>query len=184
VAFFGSFRLGELLCPSESTFNKDTLIWSDVCFNGNESVTLNIRHPKSNRAGGEKVEVFAFRGHNCCPVKALRYLSNLSAEGSLGMPVFTLADGSYLCKRKLNDTLKSLLGVHLPGSSLLGHSFRAGVPSALSAIPELVTVEEIQAWGRWSSQSYQAYARHQHLGRRNTFNKFIAVSNHKACHMG
>ncbi len=102
--------MGELLCPSESTFSKDTLIWSDMCFNSSESVTLNIRHPKSNKAGGEKVEVFAFPEHNCCQVKALRYLSSLKAEGSQGLPVFSLSDGSYLCKKKLNDTLKSLLG--------------------------------------------------------------------------
>jgi hypothetical protein len=99
VAFFGSFRMGELLCPSESTFSKDTLVWSDVCFNSSESVTLNIRHPKSNKAGGEKVEVFAFLGHNCCPVKALRYLSNLRAESSQVCPFLPSPTADICAKR-------------------------------------------------------------------------------------
>ena len=30
VAFFGSFRMGELLCLNDNNFSKDTLLWSDV----------------------------------------------------------------------------------------------------------------------------------------------------------
>ncbi len=178
VAFFDSFRMGELLCPTESSYSSDTLVWSDVTFNGNDSVTLTIRHPKSNRAGGEKVEVFQFPGHNCCPVKALRCLANMRKNKSQHIPVFALADSEYLCKKTLNNTLKNLLSAHLPGHTLLGHSFRAGIPSALSAVPELVTTEEIQAWGRWSSPSYLAYTKHRYLGRRKTFEKFVSVSMH------
>jgi hypothetical protein len=178
VAFFGSFRMGELLCPSENSYSSDTLIWSDVIFNGSNSVILNIRHPKSNRAGGEKVEVFNFSGHNCCPVKALRCLNNNRVIKSQLAPVFALATNEYLCKKTFNSTLKELLRYHLPGHTLLGHSFRAGIPSALSAVPELVTTEEIQAWGRWSSQSYLAYTKHRHLSRQKIFEKFVSVSMH------
>jgi hypothetical protein len=135
IAFFGSFRMGELLCPTQNSYNSDTLVWSDVTFNSIDSVTLNIHHPKSNRNGGEKVEVFPFPGHNCCPVKALRYLDNNRTNRSQNLPVFALAENEYLCKKTLNDTLKNLLGAHLPGHTLLGHSFRAGIPSALSAVP-------------------------------------------------
>ncbi len=175
VAFFGSFRMGELLCPTEDSYNEDTLVWSDVFLDGSSSVTLNIRHLKSNRAGSERVEVFAFPGHNCCPVKALHCLDKLRSNRRQDLPVFAFSDSRYLCKKVLNDTLRKLLGPHLPGHTVLGHSFRAGIPSALSAVPELVMLEEIQAWGRWSSQSYRAYTRHQHLGRRKTFDKFVAT---------
>ncbi len=178
VAFFGSFRMGELLCPSDNSYSSDTLIWSDVTFNGNDSVILNIRHPKSNRAGGEKVEVFRFSGHNCCPVKALRCLYSSRTVSNQLTPVFALIASQYLCKKTFNSTLKELLSYHLPGHTLLGHSFRAGIPSALSAVPELVTSEEILAWGRWSSQSYMAYTKHRHLSRKKIFEKFVAVSTH------
>ncbi len=93
-------------------------------------------------------------------------------------PVFALTSSQYLCKKTLNNTLKELLGCHFPEHALLGHSFRAGIPSALSAVPELVTSEEIQAWGRWSSQSYMAYAKHRHLSRKKIFEKFVKVSTH------
>jgi hypothetical protein len=178
VAFFGSFRMGELLCPTDDSYSDDTLVWSDITFTGDISVTLNIRHPKSNRPGGEKIEVFRFPGHNCCPVKALRCLHNLRADSNPQTPVFALTASQYLCKRSLNDALKELLGRHFPEHALLGHSFRAGIPSALSAVPELVTSEEIQAWGRWSSQSYMAYAKHRHLSRKKIFEKFVKVSTH------
>jgi hypothetical protein len=139
VAFFGSFRMGELLCPSENSYNSDMLVWSDVTFNDNDSVILNIRHPKSNKAGGETVEVFRFSGHNCCPVKALRCLDNIRVNKGQLAPVFALASDQYLCKKTFNSTLRGLLKHHLPGRTLLGHSFRAGIPSALSAVLELVT---------------------------------------------
>jgi hypothetical protein len=154
VAFFGSFRMGELLCPTEDSYNEDMLVWSDVFLNGDSSVVLTIRHQKSNKAGDERVEVFAFPGHNCCPVKALNCLNKLRGNRRQDLPVFAFSDSRYLCKKALNDELRKLLGHHLPGQAMLGHSFRAGIPSALSAIPELVTLEEIQAWGRWSSQGY------------------------------
>jgi hypothetical protein len=167
--------MGELLCPTENSFNADTLVWSDVSLSSSSSVVLTIRHPKSNKAGGEKVEVFAFPGHNCCPVKALNRLRTLNTVGSRNLPVFAFSSSRFLCKRTFNATLKELLGPHFPDQAMLGHSFRAGIPSALSAMPDLVTQDEIQAWGRWSSQSYLAYTKHKHLGRRITFNKFVAA---------
>jgi hypothetical protein len=46
LAFFGSFRIAEILCPTDSTYNADTLVWSDVMFNDKLSVTVTIRHLK------------------------------------------------------------------------------------------------------------------------------------------
>jgi hypothetical protein len=126
-----------------------------VSFNGSTSVTIHVRHPKSNKLGGEKVEVFNFPGHNCCPVKALLALKSLR-EHSDRVPVFAFSDNEYLSKSSFNVTIVSLLRKHMPNLRILGHSFRAGIPSALSAMPDLVTPEEIQAWGRWSSHSYKA----------------------------
>jgi hypothetical protein len=108
-------------------------------------------------------------------VKALNCLYNLNAVGRKDLPVFAFSSSRFLCKKTFNNKLKELLGPHLPDQAVLGHSFRAGIPSALSAMPDLVTQDEIQAWGRWSSQSYLAYTKHQHLGRRKTFDKFVAA---------
>jgi hypothetical protein len=171
LAFFSSFRISEILCQVHSSFSEDTLVWSDVVFNDSTSVMIHIRHPKSNRTGGEKVEVFKFSGHNCCPVKALLSLKKIQ-KANASMPVFTLSDNEYLSKRNFNVTISSMLRKHIPELRILGHSFRAGIPSALSAMPDLVTPEEIQAWGHWSSHSYKAYTRLTHQGRHQIFEKF------------
>jgi hypothetical protein len=170
VAFFGSFRLGELLCSSRSCFTKDNLVWSDITFNGNDSVTVHVRHPKTNKKGGEKIEVFSFKGHNCCPVKALKKLAEAKVHDYL--PVFAFTDRDFLDKKFFTDTVLSLLDKHIPGHSARCHSFRAGIPSALSARPDLVSTDEIQQWGRWSSNSYKAYALHAHLARKDIFRKY------------
>jgi hypothetical protein len=178
LAFFGSFRISEILCPAPDSFSKDTLVWSDVAFNDKKSVTIHIRHPKSNRVGGEKVEVFEFSGHNCCPVKALHNLKSMQCNLA-SRPVFSFSDCEYLSKSYFNAKVSELLSKHVPNRRILGHSFRAGIPSALSANPDKVTPEEIQAWGRWSSNSYRAYTKLTHHGRRQVFEKFRSFCIHK-----
>ncbi len=171
LAFFGSFRISEILCPAHDSFSEDTLVWSDVVFNDKKSVTIHVRHPKSNKVGGEKVEVFEFNGHNCCPVRALYNLKSMQCNLAF-RPVFAFSDSEYLSKKYFNVTVSKMLSKHIPNRRILGHSFRAGIPSALSANPDKVTPEEIQAWGRWSSNSYKAYTKLTHHGRRQIFEKF------------
>jgi hypothetical protein len=171
LAFFGSFRIAEILCPTDNAYSADTLVWSDVFFNDNLSVTITIRHPKSNRSGGERVDVFKFAGHNCCPVKALNTLRELR-KAMPHEPVFAFSEKEFLSKKHFNNIVAGLLGKHIPDCRILGHSFRAGIPSALSAVPDLVTPEEIQAWGRWASNSYKAYTRLSHLARQQVFEKY------------
>ncbi len=168
LAFFGSFRISEILCPADKVYSADTLVWSDVIFHDTQSVTITIRHPKSNKAGGERVDVFKFAGHNCCPVKALLTLQKLR-RAMPHEPVFAFSETEYLSKKQFNNMVSSLLCKHIPDCWILGHSFRAGIPSALSTVPDLVTPEEIQAWGRWASDSYKTYTKLSHLGREQVF---------------
>jgi hypothetical protein len=146
-------------------------VWSDVIFNDKLSVTVTIRHPKSNKTGGERVDIFSFTGHNCCPVKALDNLKKLR-KAAQHEPVFAFSEKEYLSKKHFNNLVAELLGKHIPDCRILGHSFRARIPSALSAVPDLVTPEEIQAWGRWASDSYKAYTKLSHLGRKQIFEKY------------
>jgi hypothetical protein len=171
LAFFGSFRMSEILCPADGYYNADTLVWSDVSFHDTNSVTITIRHPKSNRPSGERVDVFKFAGHNCCPLKALLALQKLR-KAKQHDPVFAFSETEYLSKKHFNDVISRLLCKHIPDCRILGHSFRAGIPSALSAVPDLVTPKEIQAWGRWASDSYKAYTKLSHLGRQQIFEKY------------
>jgi hypothetical protein len=108
---------------------------------------IHIRHLKSNKPGGKRIEVFSFTGHNCCPVKALKNLKTVRLSKNEGLLVFAFTETSFLSRLHFNTTIKNLLKKHLPEANVQGHSVRAGIQSVLSSIPELASTEEIQAWG-------------------------------------
>ena len=74
IAFFGSFRFGELLATREGSFNPfETLLWSDITFK-TDSVVIGIKIPKSRNPQGEYVDLFEQKNNSYCAVKALRML--------------------------------------------------------------------------------------------------------------
>ena len=56
-----------------------------------------------------------------------------------------------------------------------GHSFRAGLPSAMASKPDIANDNDIKAWGRWSSDSYLLYTRLKHKQKKALFEKIISV---------
>jgi hypothetical protein len=72
LAFFGSFRLGEILSPNDSIFSRETLTWDDIQIFEDHAI-INIRFPKSLRSKrGDFVDIFPFP--DCCPLSALKGL--------------------------------------------------------------------------------------------------------------
>jgi hypothetical protein len=178
VAFFGSFRLGEILPAYSDNFNPDeTLLWRDVNFNSKDSVLINIKIDKNKNQQGSFVDLFRFDGHNCCPVSSLRAMHDLNP--SPNSPVFSFSNGLNLTVRKLNSTLHVLLYPALGESAFMicGHSFRAGLPSAMANDPEAVKDFEICQWGRWSSESYLLYTRLKFKQKQALFRKITEVLN-------
>jgi len=177
VAFFGSFRLGEILAKNERNFNQsDILLWSDVKIK-DDSILLHIKIPKNRIAKGEFVDIFEFDKHNCCPVKALKklYLSkgrNLNKNS----PVFCFENGKLLTPSLLTSTMRSLLHPRIGAAAeqLSGHSFRAALPSALANNDVLASDEEIKLWGRWGSPSYKRYIKLEMKRRRAIFVKIVS----------
>jgi hypothetical protein len=184
TAFFGSFQFGELLSSSEWGFNKDeTLLWSDVTFSDN-SVLIHVKISKSRATHGEYIDLFPFTGHNCCPVKCLQRLKNLSSKRSPRIPldkepVFAFSSGKLLTSRSLNETLENLLKPHLGSQATLiqGHSFRAAIPSAMANNPDMASVEDLKSWGRWNSDSFKLYTRLKLKKKRLIFNKITSILN-------
>lgn len=162
IAFFGSFRLGEILPANEKRFNpSDTLLWNDVKVRG-DSVLIHIKIPKGRNPQGEFVDLFEFDRYNCCPVKALKALSLAkNSKVSQKTPVFQFKNGTLLSAKALTEKMQMLLEPKLGQAAKLftGHSFRAAIPSALSNNPELASDEEIKLWGRWGSPSYKCYTK-------------------------
>jgi len=182
VAFFGSFRLGEILCSNEKTYNpSETLLWRDVKIRG-DSVLINIKIPKSRNPKGEFVDLFEFKDNNCCPVNTLKKLKLVKGRSAMeASPVFCFKNNSFLTPKNLTSTVQSLLLPVIGDSAKLisGHSFRAGIPSVLSNNPELAKDEDIKLWGRWGSPSFKKYTRLHMKKRKAIFVKLTSMLNKK-----
>jgi hypothetical protein len=177
VAFYGSFRFGELVSQNGRIENKkETLLWSDIVF-GKDFVVLHVKVTKTKVKNGEYVDLFLQEENAYCPMKALARLKRLNLHCNPDTPVFKLQDGSLLTTGRVNSTLQLLLEPVLGEQAKLvtGHSFRAALPSALAAQPEVASSEDIRIWGRWNSNCYALYTRLKLSQKRAIFNKILAV---------
>jgi hypothetical protein len=152
VAFFGSFRLREIL-PRESLENSwESLKWKQVVFTQKNSVIINIKSPKVFRKmKGDFVDLLEIKDTNCCPYTALKKMAVYHKERVKNNNlVFAFSDSDPLTPKKFTDTIKGLLFKHVGNAAnqLTGHSFRAGIPAALAEHPDLASDHEIMIWGR------------------------------------
>ena len=112
VAFFGPFRLGELLSKNEKTYNRvDTLIWGDLTFR-KKSVIIHIRVPKCRQRKGESIEIFRVPNVKCYPEKAISRLRDVKSkmQGSHSQ-VFIMEAGTLLTPALMKTLLNGLVGV-------------------------------------------------------------------------
>ena len=180
TAFFGSFRLGEILPATEKLSHpSDTLLWKDVKILSDDHVLIHVKVNKSRSKNGDYVDIFSFPGHGVCPVKSLLAHKNLAVNNGPDCPVFCFDSGKNLTLSNLNSTIRSLLEGVLGEDSMLfsGHSFRAAIPAVLAKFPEHSSSDEIMGWGRWKSSAYLAYTRLKADQRRKVFGKISAMLN-------
>ncbi len=175
LAFFGSFRIAEILPGAYSRDAWETLTWSRIHFTEKNSAIINIRFPKSQeRPQGDFIDIFQIKNNSCCPFSALTKLRDSSEKNiAYDLPVFSFNNGSPLTRKTFIDTVRSLLSKHVGknATQISGHSFRAAIPAALASHPNLATDHEIMIWGRWSSDSYKAYTRLKHEAKLGIFKK-------------
>jgi hypothetical protein len=178
LAFFGSFRMGEILCSEPNSFSTENLTWNCVKFN-EESATINIRFPKVNKDGnGDYIDIFKTRSTEFCPFTCLKVLSTISPENvRKNLPVFTFDSGKFLTVKTFSETIKELLKPYLGAKSdlITGHSFRAGIPAAIANHPDLLSNDDVCKWGRWSSASFKIYTRLKMSARRAIFEKLLSA---------
>ena len=173
IAFFGSFRIGELLSKSENAFNNtDNLLWSDVKILVDGSIRMKNKVPKNRNPSGDFIDIFPFPGP-CCPVSALLLLRN-NLPIIQKTPVFKFANGKLLTQKNLNSIIVECLSPHfgIRAKNFSGHSFRAGLPSALASCHSLATEDAIKKWGRWKSDSYLKYTKLNHAAKKEIFSIF------------
>ena len=160
VAFFGFFRLGELLLDSPLAFNSATcLAWGDVAVDDTSNPSQVKIHLKKSKCDqfGRGVDVFLGRTDtSLCPIAAIT--SYMVVRGSSPGPFFVddkkeaLSKGHFV--KAIRDILQSL---GLPHHQYAGHSFRIG--AATSAALAGVEDSTIQALGRWHSAAFLQYVR-------------------------
>ena len=181
VAFFGSFRLGEILYEDEKTFNPlENLTWKDIVFREDDSILIKLKITKSKQKQGEYIDLFKFPGHKCCPVATLKKLKNSRlSEKFAEKPVFMFSNGKNVTQKMINKILPDLLReiMNENANEYTGHCLRPGLPSALASNPEIANDRDIQKWGRWNSASFLLYTRLKLDQKRILFEKVTNVLN-------
>lgn len=167
LAFFGGFRIHEILPQFESFYDPDfTLLVGDlriteyVCENSIKQIAeVTVKTPKESKNGKDViVDVFEVPGH-FCPVKAfLKWEANATTSKTPG-PLFREADGTPFTGRKFNQRLKNLLSsvFDYNKDKITSHSFRGGLASFLGAAG--VSIAELKQAGRWNSRSWEHYVK-------------------------
>jgi hypothetical protein len=158
VAFWGAFRLGELLGNDTVNFDKfSSLLWEDVKFKP-DSVEFRIKSAKVRGPPGNSVLLFSIPDQSLCPVTALARLHR--SVQNLGLateenPVFRATGGKLLTKSVFLQIVNGAR--ENKRFTITGKSFRTGLPSAMENFPNFFKDSHVKALGRWRGRSYQTY---------------------------
>jgi hypothetical protein len=160
TAYFGFFRLGELLLPSAAGFNpKLHLAWGAVAVDSREAphmVKIHLKQSKTDQLGRGVDVVVGRTDSDLCPVAAI--LAYIAARGNRQGPFFLTGTGTPLTKPNfIADLRRVLAAAGLPQDDYAGHSFRIG--AATSAALAGVEDSTIQLLGRWQSSAFLRYVR-------------------------
>jgi hypothetical protein len=162
LAYWGSFRLGELLTGKSKIFYQySDLLGGDVSMEGEKAVRVRVKSPKVVGRGEEVVWVRKVADRTLCPVRAVeRLLRELRKQGLRkdDRPAFRLASGRFFTRGRFLRALNSLL--RLEGEAgVTGKSFRSGLPTDLLNIAGKREDDTTRFLGRWAGRSYQSYQR-------------------------
>jgi hypothetical protein len=160
-AFFGSFRIGELLSKKKNTFDAtSTLLTKDCTYDEyTQSIKIFLKSPKSGNPQGEYTYLFPFPEVTYCPISTvLRYTQCQRENGMLkdDLPFFRFQSGRAITGKKFNAILKRIFPPS-SGRYIIGHSFRPGLISAAANLPSIVNDPHIQGWGRWNTKTFLRY---------------------------
>jgi hypothetical protein len=164
VAYWGLFRLGELLPEKERKFDIFShLLWKDITLLSDRAI-FNIKSPKINIAQNRRVILFKLGDGRFCPVSALKSLKKVLKKRNLlkdNKPVFLRGSGRSFSRKTFLRSVNSVLNLDVKKKEILsGKSFRSGIPSELAASPSLLCSENVmKTLGRWKGPSYRKYIR-------------------------
>ncbi len=163
LAFWGSFRLAEILPSKLLAFDKfSDLLWNDIHWK-QKSVLVNIKQPKVPNGWSDTVEIFQIPATYFCPRRALKKLMHYwdrKEKNFEHRPVFRTSSGKILTKGKFLKLIrKELRQSEGFSKGITGKSFRSGLPSELENFTDDFKERHIKILGRWKSNAYQSYIR-------------------------
>lgn len=155
TAFFGFFRLGELLPASSKAFNPAVdLVWGDVAVDNHASprmVQVHLKKSKCDQVGASADVILGISGRDLCPVKAI--LAYIDLGGPQPGAFFVNASNRPVAKVWFVEQIQEVLeSVGASQSQYSGHSFRIGEATAAA----LAGVEDptICTLGWWHSTAF------------------------------
>lgn len=153
LAFFGAFRLGEVVSPARG--RPGGLDVSEVVVSG-EGARIVLRRSKTDQLGrGKMVCMGRLIGCESCPVEALEGYLGVRAEGLEG-PLLVHQDGTFLSRFQFVAVFKQCLDrIGLSAEQYCSHSFRIG--AATEAVRLGLPKELVKRIGRWESRRFSSY---------------------------
>lgn len=163
TAFFGFFRLGELLITRQSDFDPRLhLAWGDMAVDNPQATRMIKFHLKRSKTDpfGKGADIILGRtGCELCPVAAV--LNYVAARGSRQDSFFITSRARPLTKQEfVSEFRKVLARLGIPDTNYAGHSFRIG--AATSAALAGIEDSTIQLLGRWQSAAFLCYIKTPH----------------------
>ena len=162
-AFFGFFRLGELLIGSEAEYSSAShLSWGDVALDSKVAATLvkiHLKRSKCDQFGAGADILLGRTGCLLCPVTAIIKFINCRGDS----PGYFFIDGEKkpITKPRFIAQLRGYMkAAGLPSDQFAGHSFRIG--AATTAAKAGMEDSMIQTLGRWHSAAFLRYIRTPH----------------------
>lgn len=156
MAYFGVFRVGELVADSVK-YHRHALLFDDVKFTGqNAEISIHLRHSKADQSGQGITIGIPSISSKLCPVKKLKqYLKIRPVSNKL---LFCHYDGTPVTRYQFSAVLnKTIHALKLDATKYKSHSFRIGAASI--AIELGLKEEEVERLGRWESRAYKSYIR-------------------------
>ena len=160
LCFFGFLRLGEVVVPSDSSYDPEVhLNFEDVRVNSRSHpqwLEIRIKASKTDPFRQGVTVYVGATGRRLCPVAAgLAYMVQRSTRPG---PLFLFKNGQALTRARFVSALRSALReAGVDADSYSGHSFRIG--AATTAAQHGLQDSLIQTLGRWRSSAYTLYIR-------------------------
>lgn len=154
LAFFGAFRISELVAPSRVRMGG--LWFTDVRCDGH-SLKCFLRRSKTDQDGrGALVALGKLPGSSACPVQVFMEYQAVRPAGPL--PLLVHLDGSFLSQFQFIQVFRRCLArLGLVAKEYSSHSFRIG--AATEAARWGLSPDVVRRIGRWESDRFRLYIR-------------------------